>query len=406
MRLSGKIIVILPLCVGIFFSFGFAVPAMSKSLCLKSNSAEHAPPSSADNTPVDLKCPEDPVILRQKLRETYQKLLAIMGTGEGGKMDTPQKRKAYEVYKFYKDCYTSAGNVPADITPYLKSLLVSCQAGWKASHKILSVVAVVSEPVPYESLKRVEISIRNSKGREFFRAMNNRMSRPDPIPPNAFGVYPVGEKERLTDWDIKDTGHGAVIPVKTRYGSLVEGCKAVWHQGLLRIEWLISPKGWVTSVQSVTIFVKIVPSDKKDAAWIPCGHFRYPAHNIPSDTSAITHPRLAAITPRFYNRFNRKKIKKGAFSTLTLVKLKRAPATAVIIQKKGDRAEKYSYVEVSRKSIDLRRHPSILLAPGFYQFKYNSVQGKTPHGFYGKSEIFEAKPGNKMEVLIWVYPAI
>ena len=163
MRLSGKIIVILSLCVVVYFSFGFAVPSMSKSLGLKSNSAEHAPPTRSDNTPVDLKCPQDPATLQQKLREAYERLLAIMGTGEGGKMDTPQKRKAYAAYKFYKDCYTRVGNVPSDFILYLKSLLVSCQAGWKTHHTILSVVTVVREAVPYESLKRVEISIRNSR---------------------------------------------------------------------------------------------------------------------------------------------------------------------------------------------------------------------------------------------------
>ena len=321
-------------------------------------------------------------------------------------MDTPQKRKAYAVYKFYKDCYTSAGNVPSDFIPYLKSLLLSCQAGWKKHHTILSVVTVVRESVPYENLKRVEISIRSSRGREFFRAMNNRSSKCASIPPNAFGVYPVGEKERLTDRDIKDAGHEAATPVKTKYGNLVKGCKTVWHQGLLRIKWLISPKGWGTPDQSVIIFVKIVPAHKKDAVWISCGHFCYPMHNIKLNSSANSNLGLAAITPQFYNRFNRGKLKEGAFSTITLVKLKRVPTTVVVIQKEGDRPDKYAYVVVSKKVIALTKHQSISLESGFYRFEYNDVRGNPPAGFYGGSNVFEVKGGEDMVIDVFVQSAL
>jgi hypothetical protein len=102
------------------------------------------------------------------------------------------------------------------------------------------------------------------------------MSHPAPIPPNAFGVYLVGEKEKLSDNVIIDAGHEAATLVKTKYGNLVYGCKTSWSKGILDIHWKVHPVDWKCPDGRGNIFVKIVPKGNKDTVWISCGSFVCP----------------------------------------------------------------------------------------------------------------------------------
>ncbi len=61
-----------------------------------------------------LECPKDMKVLLKKYKEAYNKLLALMGTGEGGKMDTPQTREAARRYRFYADCLKRSGGSRSD----------------------------------------------------------------------------------------------------------------------------------------------------------------------------------------------------------------------------------------------------------------------------------------------------
>ena len=216
-----------------------------------------------------LECPKDIKVLRKKYEEAYKKLLAVMGTGEGGKMDTPQKQKAYEVYQFYKNCYATRSGISANTETASQSLLLTCFS--RVLHQILSIDMSVKETASYNSLKRVEISIRTPEGKEFFRAMVNRSSSCAPIPPNAFGVFPVGEKENPSLKDIKSAGHEARIPLQTQYGSLAPGCKTFWNEGTLDIHWQIHVAKWPTGNQGF-IYVKIIPKHGKPTSWIRCGN--------------------------------------------------------------------------------------------------------------------------------------
>ena len=220
-----------------------------------------------------LECPRDMKVLLKNYREAYERLLAVMGTGEGGKMDTPQKRQAYAVYKFYKNCYMISGRVSADTEPVSGSPLRTCSSS--LSRHIVSIDLSVGEKIPYESLKRVEISIRNSEGAEFFRAMINRSSQCAPVPPSAFGVYPVGEKETPKLKDVKSAGQQARIPVKSKYSHLVSGCGTSWGRGVLFIHWQIRPVKWPCPDGRGYVFVKIVPMNGRQTSWIKCGSFTY-----------------------------------------------------------------------------------------------------------------------------------
>jgi len=170
-------------------------------------------------------------------------------------------------------------DIRMDIQPLMeaanRSLLLGCSSRFDSSRHLLSIDMSVKEKVAYESLKRVEISVRSSEGKEYFRAMNNRMSHPAPIPPNAFGLFPVGEKKKLSLKDIKSAGMEAAITVKNRYGYLIDGCKTTYDKGILAIHWKIHSEGWQFPDGKGYIFVKIVPKREKDAPWMNCASFVY-----------------------------------------------------------------------------------------------------------------------------------
>ena len=152
-----------------------------------------------------------------------------------------------------------------------KSLLLDCSSRFDQSGNLLLIDMHVREEIAYESLKRVEISIRDISGKELFRAMNNRSSKCAPIPPNAFGIYPVGEKKNPSLKDVKSAGMEAAIPVRSKYGNLAKGCMTSWNNGILNIYWQVHPVGWQCPDGRGYIFVKIVPRNKTRPFWRCCG---------------------------------------------------------------------------------------------------------------------------------------
>ena len=138
-------------------------------------------------------------------------------------------------------------------------LLLQCSFRVDRVSRIIFMNMSIAETEPYESLNRVEISLRDKNGKEFFRAMNNRMGHPAPVPPNAFGVYPVGSKKILTDSDIVDAGHEAATLIKGKYGNLVEGCKTSTAQGILKIHWVVKVSNGALLNDKIFPFVKVVP---------------------------------------------------------------------------------------------------------------------------------------------------
>ncbi len=97
--------------------------------------------------------------------------------------------------------------------------------------------------------------------------------------------------------------------------------------------------------------------------------------------------------------------------TVTLVRYERKPQDEGVVMKRwaGDTSGDTKTVEIERRAIKLSDVPNglIPLAPGLYQFKYSSVSGRPPSGYYGESRFFEIKPGQKtLEINILLYAAI
>jgi len=74
----------------------------------------------------------------------------------------------------------------------------------------------------------------------------------------------------------------------------------------------------------------------------------------------------------------------------------------------GDTSGQTKYIETKTWEVQLGDFPGgvIPLEPGFYQFKHNSVSGNPPSGFYGTSDYFEIKAGEKIAVQISLNAAI
>jgi len=278
-------------------------------------------------------------------------------------------------------------------------LLFQCTFNIDRDNKIVFLDTSIVETEPYESLKRVEISLRDKNGKEFFRAMNNRMDHPAPIPPNAFGVYPVDTKKVLTDSDIINAGHEAATLVKEKYGNLVEGCKTSTAQGILKIHWLVKVDDGDFLDHNIYPFVKIIPQGEKDAPWNFCSS----SIDNPQSAQPIK-TRLATVTPLLCFKENACQ----AVDKIILVRLSRQKRKGIIKIWAEDRAFEYEFKEVSRKAIVIKKLPghTLLLEPGFYRFEYNDVTGNPSVGLYGKSEIFEAKAGYKMKIHMWMMSAI
>jgi len=335
-------------------------------------------------------CPKDKKALIKLYDESYHQLLAISATGEGGKMDTPQKEEAAKKYAFYAECLKKNTKIPSSSQSDIKPLLLSCDSKIDKSDNILTIDMKIKEKEAYGSLKCIEISIRNSEGKEYFRAMNNRMSHPAPIPPNAFGIYPVGEKERLSLRDVKSAGMEAAIPVKGRYGYLLLGCNTHWKNGVVTIHWQIVPEHWNCLDGNCSIYVKIITAKKDDATWQKCSTFAYPHHQASLGPSKVK-PIICSKKDES-NRFSPNKI--------TLVTLFKQKRQGVLKCWTGDTAYEYEYQEIEREIVDMMKKTdhTITLEPGFYQIPYDNVGGEPPSGLYEESEVFEVLKGKDMVV--------
>ena len=341
---------------------------------------------SADDFKPPDNCPQNHQELQLLYTKSYKNLLLQLAKGESGKLNTPQKEKAAKTYHFYADCLKKESQ---------NSLLKSCASYFDSSKNILSIDMKAIEKEPYESLKRVEISIRNKDNKEFFRAMNNRMNHPAPIPPNDFGVYLANKKLS----DIKSVGQEANIPIKTKYAFLLPGSKTSTNNGILEIHWEIKMLNRNYSDGNIHIFVKIVPKEKKDTTWISCTP---PIWN----TQSVSPPRKksAEITPLICFHKN----DCHTPDRITLLHLSRQKRKGVVKRWSGDTACTYSYKELSKELIDMKNLPDkkIILESGFYRFEYNDVRGNPPAGFYGKSEVFEVKAGGVIEIKVRLNSAL
>lgn len=131
----------------------------------------------------------------------------------------------------------------------------------------LSIIVEAAEATPFCDVKRVAISIVNMHHKEVFRAMLNRSSKCDPIPPGAFGVFsPAGEG--ACDGAVKSAGVDAQVDVSTPLGSLLASSGAQNRFGLLRAVFEIEPRHWELPGCTVEVSAQALGKNEADGAWV------------------------------------------------------------------------------------------------------------------------------------------
>jgi hypothetical protein len=334
-------------------------------------------------------CPKEKQERLERYEYAYKHLLALSSGGEKGKMHSTRKESAAKAYRFYRECLKRADDVPSDAESGMLELLLSCRV---TEGMPIVIDMKVREDEAYESLRRVEVSIRDKSGKVYFRAMNNRASHPDPVPPNAFGIYLQDKKGG--GWSVKSAGHEAQTQINTAYGYLAKGCHTVWRNGILELHWEIMFDKKKTGRKKPDAYIRIVTAEKTATPWILCKN------------SGIRKPKYSEIQPLFFTRSGREKIDGSLLSNITLVTLKQTASKGIVQISGTDDPESYRYEEVSKKTIDLTQKGVFYLKPGFYQLIYNDTEGDPPAGFYGKSDLFEVKEEERIVVPVWVEPAI
>jgi hypothetical protein len=337
----------------------------------------------------ELVCPKERQARLERYEYAYKHLLALSSRGEKGKVSGSREENAAKAYRFYRECLKSAGDILSDTQKDVPKPLLSCRL---TPGTPIVIDMKVREEKAYESLRRVEISVRDESGNIYFRAMNNRASHPDPVPPNAFGVYLRDKKSG--GWSVKSAGHEAQTLVQTAYGYLTNGCRTRWEKGVLEIHWEIVLEKEKMDGKNVDLYTRIISDETTTAPWLRCRH------------DGIQKQGYTEIQPLFFIRSSREKIDRSLLSNITLVTLKQAASKGLVRIYGTDDTESYSYEEVSRKIIDLAQKRVVRLKPGFYRLIYNDIQGDPPAGFYGKSDLFEVKDEEKITVSVWMEPAI
>lgn len=251
----------------------------------------------------------------------------------------------------------------------------------------LRIPMMVAEPKPFKSLNYVEVSIRDEAETERFRARLNRSSRPNPVPPGAFGFYPVDGAANAKPAEMISAGVNALHEVAGRHATLLQATEATETNGMLDIMWVVRPNNWPTGVYR--LFGKAVAGGRRDGSWVHLASFQLGSDGIPS----VMFARQCNVTPILVDGATGRAISTQVIGTIKIVRLGH----------KRDGDEMTGEREVSLSGL---AEATLVLEPGFYRLEHDSVDGTPPTGFYGESQVFQAREGESMDVNLIIHPAI
>ncbi len=266
----------------------------------------------------------------------------------------------------------------------------------------LRIPMMVAEPKPFRSLNYIEVSIRNEGETELFRARLNRSSHANPVPPGAFGVYPVGQKAPLKPADMISTGVNGQRDVSHDHATLLSASQAVETNGMLDIMWVVRPNDWPAGVYR--LFGKAVAGGRKDGTWVHLASFDYGLDGVPS----VLFVRQCNVTPILVDGATGRTISTQVIGMIKIVRLQREKAEGVVRGAANAPAQEYDYEVSGEKEVSLSglAEATLVLEPGFYRLEHNSVNGTPPAGFYGESQVFQAREGESIDVRLMIHPAI
>lgn len=150
-------------------------------------------------------------------------------------------------------CGPEPPNAPVDVT------LDRCV--WFADDAALMVVTIVPEPDPFRTHGRLELSWTDVSGRELFRALYNTCSRPNPVPPQVFGVL------NLETGAVESAGIEARWEVALGGFALTPDSVAVRREGTLVVNWAFRPSPTVNG--HARLRARVIPKRGGATAWQP-----------------------------------------------------------------------------------------------------------------------------------------
>ncbi len=276
---------------------------------------------------------------------------------------------------------------------------------YKQGAKALVIDLLVPEVDAIKGLSRIELLISHNNNLAKFGVMLNHGDQCDPIPPGNFGVIinPASD-----DRSIKNVSSAAGIPGRwdhpSPHGALLKQSVSGVVNGNLGIGIWIAPRDWASgrySIKTRAVKWKHLPSP-----WQKLAEFDYTGKGVEKVVE-----NACLIKPIFIDVSNQAVMPFDHVRSITLIRYEKQPQDKGVTIKRwpGDTGSRYKYVEKEKQKLKLNdlQGGLILLEPGIYEFKHNSVSGQPPSGFYGKSNFFEIKPEDEIiEVRISLHPAI
>jgi len=276
---------------------------------------------------------------------------------------------------------------------------------YKQSAKALVIDLVVPEVDTIKGLSRIELLISNNNNLAIFGVILNHGDRLDPIPQGNFGLI---NDPASDDRSVENVSSAAGIPGRwdqtSPHGTLLKQSFGSVMNGNLGISIWIVPQDWVSGRYSIK--TRSVKWEHLPSPWQKLAEFDYNGAGV----EKVTH-NACLIKPIFVNISSQAVMPFDTVLSATLTQYEKQPQDESVVIKRweGDTASQYKYVEIEQQKLTLSDYPGgfIMLEPGIYQLKHNSVYGQPPSGFFGKSNLFEIKTKDEIiEVKIPLYPAI
>ena len=269
--------------------------------------------------------------------------------------------------------------------------------------------AIISEWVvpdihTIEGLGRIELLISQADNGATFGVMLNRSDWCNPIPPDTFGVIIDPASDDRSIKNVSSAGFNVQWDQASPNGTLLKQSAAGVIGGNLGIGLWIAPRDW--NPGRYVIKTRAVKRKHSPAPWQELAEFDYTGAGVEEVTQ-----NLCLVKPTFFNVSDQSIMPFDHVGSVVLIHYERQKQDKGVVVKSwaGDASREYKYVEKKRQEMNFRDLSGGLMSlePGIYQFKHNSVHGQPPSGFYGESNFFEIKEGEKIiKVKIFLNPAI
>ena len=284
-------------------------------------------------------------------------------------------------------------------------LMEFVRVGYEKDAGAIVVELVVPNMNENEDLSSIEMLICDTNNKAKFGVMLNCSDRCNPIPPDTYGVIIDPASDDRSIKNVSSAGFNVRRDQAFPRGTLLKQSASGVVGGNLGISFWIVPQDW--NPGRYIIKTRAVRKKRRPAPWQRLATFEYTG----KDVEEIMQIRCLVTPVFFVPVWNRKPMPLDHVGSVTLIRYEREKQDEGVTIKRwaGDTSGQYKYVEKEKRTLKLSDFPDgvIPLEPGIYQFKHNSVYGQPPSGFYGDSNLFEIKAGEKtIDVQIPLTPAI